>query len=479
MPNKMAPWGVSLIRHEVKFEDTTLFEGAYPAKRPFYPLASDVYQEVIPSIGDQYPYPIKALFLYMGSPVYALPAGHTLIEILTDLQKLPLFITSDIVIGETSMYSDYIFPDITYMERWEFHGSHPSVRQKVQPIRQPVIAPLVETATVYGQEMPITLETTLLGFAEKLGLPGFGQDGFEKGVDLIRPEDMYLRMVANVAAGEKDDGADAVPDASDEEVQLFLDSRKHLPKTVFDPDHWKATVGEKWWRKVVYVLNRGGRFEDYDKAFDGAQIKNKYGQLINIYQEKTAKTKDSMTGKSLPGYATYIPAGRDAMGQDIEDAGYDLALITFKDVSQTKSRTIGSPWLTSLLPENAVQVNKRDADRLGIKDGDQVRLVSASNPEGIWDLKNGVTMPMIGKARVIQGIRPGVVAFSLGHGHWAYGSRDVSIDGHLIKADARRGTGIHGNAAMRVDPVLKNTTLGDLVGGSAVFYDSKVKLVKA
>jgi tetrathionate reductase subunit A len=35
------------------------------------------------------------------------------------------------------------------------------------------------------------------------------------------------------------------------------------------------------------------------------------------------------------------------------------------------------------------------------------------------------------------------------------------------------------NAAMRVDPYLKNTTLVDPVGGSAVFYDTKVKVVKA
>jgi hypothetical protein len=31
---------------------------------------------------------------------------------------------------------------------------------------------------------------------------------------------------------------------------------------------------------------------------------------------------------------------------------------------------------------------------------------------------------------------------------------------------------------MRVDPVLKNTGLVDLTGGSAVFYQSQVKLVK-
>ncbi|MBI3988417.1 MAG: hypothetical protein HY347_02240 [candidate division NC10 bacterium] len=135
-------------------------------------------------------------------------------------------------------------------------------------------------------------------------------------------------------------------------------------------------------------------------------------------------------------------------------------------------------WLLSLLPENSILLNKRDADRLGLKEGDQVKVVSVTNPEGAWDLKNGRKIPMLGKVRVIQGIRPGVIAFSLGHGHWAYGSNDVIVDGQVIKGDPRRATGIHANAALRVDPVLKNTCLSDLTGGSAVFYDTRVKLIK-
>ena len=52
------------------------------------------------------------------------------------------------------------------------------------------------------------------------------------------------------------------------------------------------------------------------------------------------------------------------------------------------------------------------------------------------------------------------------------------MDGKVIKGDPRRGKGLHGNAAMRVDPVLGNTCLEDPTGGSAVFYDTQVKLVK-
>ncbi|WP_285718888.1 hypothetical protein, partial [Pelosinus sp. IPA-1] len=75
--------------------------------------------------------------------------------------------------------------------------------------------------------------------------------------------------------------------------------------------------------------------------------------------------------------------------------------------------------------------------------------------------------------------RPGVVGFSLGSGHFANGSKDVTIDGATIKGDSRRSKGIHANVTMRVDPILKNTGLQDLVGGSICFYDTKVKLIRA
>ncbi len=476
MPGKAAPFGVSLLRHDVKYEETTLFAG-YPAKRPWFPLSSDLYQEIVPSAGDAYPYPIKALFLYMGSPVYALPAGHTNIAILSDVAKVPLFVASDIVIGETSMYADYIFPDLSYLERWEFHGSHPSVAPKIQPVRQPVIAPIPETVTVFGEAMPLSLEALLLGIAERLDLPGFGKDGFGPKQPFARPDDLYLRMVANVAAGDRP--GDAVPDASDEEVRLFLASRRHLPKTVFDPARWERTVGGEWWRKVIYVLNRGGRFQDADKAYDGDRVANRYGTLINLYQEKTARTKSAMTGKPFPGLATYLPAPADSLGRPIADQGYDLRLITFREISHTKSRTAADYWLLQLLPENSVIMNEVDATRLGLKDGQTVKIASATNPEGVWRLGGGRTRPMAGKLRVIQGIRPGVVAFSLGHGHWAYGAADVVVDGKVVKGDPRRGKGIHANAAMRVDPVLGNTCLSDLTGGSAVFYDTDVRVVRA
>ncbi len=475
-PKKLTGFGLDIIRGGAVYEESTIFSG-YPAKRPWYPLASDVYQEVIPSCGDAYPYPIKALILYMGAPVYALPAGHALIPILANPAKIPLFISSDIVISEHSLYADYIFPDLTYLERWEFHRTHPSIVHRVSPVRQPAIPPIPETVEVFGEPMPISMESVFMALAEYMGMPGWGSDGFGPGRQLKRPEDFYLKMVANVAFGDSSAGTDVCPDADDEELRIFLAARRHLPPSVFDADKWRAAVGDAWWRKVVYVLNRGGRWWSYDEAWTSTgQTKAKYGKLVNLYQEKPATLKNSMTGKGMRPLPGYVPIA-DALGRPIADTGFDLYLITSRTMLMTKSRTVSNYWLLDRKPFNEIEIHPQDATRLGLRNGQKVKITCATNPAGEWDLANGTKIPIVGALKVTEKIRPGVVNFVLGYGHWAYGANDQIVDGVVVKGDRRRSAGVHANAAMRLDDHLGNTTLSDVIGGSAVFYDTKVRLV--
>jgi anaerobic selenocysteine-containing dehydrogenase len=305
VPGKIPAFGISVIRHGVSYDKTTIFEG-YPAKRNWYPLVSDVYEEIIPSIGDAYPDPTKALLLYMGAPTYALPAGHTNIEILCDTQKVPLFIACDILVGATSKYADYIFPDLTYLERWEFQGSHPNMNLQVQPVRQPVMAPIPENCSVFREQMPICMESLLMALGEKLGIKAFGPNAFGPGQDLNHLDAFYLRAVANIAAGSKP--GEAVADADARELELFEKSRRHLPPTVFDTARWKAIAGDANWAKVVHVLNRGGRFQDPSAMKKAApQLPNPYGKLLCLYQEKTAKQRYAGTGKHYIGHTCYLP----------------------------------------------------------------------------------------------------------------------------------------------------------------------------
>jgi tetrathionate reductase subunit A len=476
-PGKPGAFGISSIRHGVDYEKTTLFAG-YPAKRNWYPLSSDIYEEIIPSIGDAYPYPVKALFMYMGAPTYSLPAGNTNIKVLCDLERVPLFVASDILVGTTSIYADYIFPDLSYLERWEFQGSHPCVPNKVQPVRQPAMAPIPENCTVYGQQIPMSFEAMILAIAEQLKLPGFGENAFGQDLHFKHPDDFYIRAVANLAFGEKPDGSQAVPDATENELKIFREARRFLPAGVFLEDRWKAIASEKLWPKVVYVLNRGGRYEDHAKAYKGQRMAHPYGAMLNMYQEKTASTIHAGTGKKNSGITTYV-AIKDFHGKEPEEfrKGHDLALITHRSIVHCKSRTICDPWLTPLMPENSVLVNPLDAKRLGLKHGQAVKVVSATNPSGEWDLGVGNKKAMIGHVTLTETMRPGVVSFALGFGHWATGASDVTIDGSVIKGEPRRAAGIHANAAMWVDPALKNTCMLDPVGGSVSFYDTYIRLV--
>ncbi len=476
---KLTTFGISSIRHNLDYEKTTIFNG-YPAKRNWYPLSSDIYEEVIPSIGDAYPYPVKALFTYMEAPTYSLPAPQTNIEILLDLKKLPLHIANDILIGSTSMYADYIFPDLSFLERWEFQGTHFSMTNKIQPIRQPVIAPIPESCTVFGQKFPISFETMLMGIAEQLALPGFGKGAFGDGLDLKHPDDLYLRQVANLAFGEKPDGSQSVPDADDREMKLFLNARTHLPAEIFDPARWEAIVGTKMWRKVVYVLNRGGRYEDYGKGWNGDRQGHPWGKLLNMYQEKTAKTIHAGTGKKYRGHAQHLPI-QDYHGASLDPyrKGYDLELITHRTIVHTKSRTIADPWLSKLMPDNGILINPVDVKRLGLHEGQQVKIISATNLTGDYEIAKGVRQTMVGTIKPTETLRPGVISFALGFGHFATGANDVTIDGVVIKGEERRRAGIHANAAMWIDPTLKNTCLFDPIGGSVSFYDTWVRLEPA
>lgn len=477
-PNKFTPFGHKITREGSHYEKSTLFNG-YPAKRPWLPFTNNVYQEALPSAADGYPYPIKALWLHMGTPGYAAPAGHTALPILADVNKIPLFFATDVVLGESTMYADYVFPDTAVWERFGTPHASPDVPLAASKFRQPTITPLTEVVTVYGEKMHCSFEAVLLAIAERLNLPGFGKDGFGSGWDLTRPEDWYLKLAANIAVGDKE--GDSVEEASFDEIKTFIEARKHLKPTVFSPERWEKAVGSDKWKKTITVLNRGGRWADWkDDVTDGkGMLHKKFGKQLNLYSEHVAMGRHSFTGKRFSGIAIYEPP-KDAAGNVAVDMDMPLQLITYKEILGGQSRTLpNNYWMSSILPENYILINSETAEKLGFKDGDKARLISATNPDGKWPLPNREAVDMVGKIKAVEAMAKDVVAVSWHFGHWGYGAADAVIGGKTIKGDKRRRTGLCPNAAMKVDPVLKNSCMTDPIGGSASFYDTRVKLVKA
>ena len=98
--------------------------------------------------------------------------------------------------------------------------------------------------------------------------------------------------------------------------------------------------------------------------------------MVNIYQEKTYDTKNAMNGGHLAGYARYFPGPYSVTGDLLNDEadGYDLRMITHREIMQTKSRTSSNYWLLALLPENSIIMNLVDAEARGLAYGDRVRI---------------------------------------------------------------------------------------------------------
>lgn len=481
-PNKLKSFGHKINREGSFYEKSSLFrKDGYPAKRPWFPHTGNVYQEIIPSAQDGYPYKIKALMTHKGTPVFASPAGHKMIEVLVDLDKIPLYFASDIVIGETSMYADYIFPDIAIWERWGFPHTTPADPVKQSKLRQPTIEPLVEKVKVFDEEMHVGMETVMLAIAEKLQLPGYGKNGFAPGMDFTRQEDFYLKMAANIAAG--DEPGKSVPDVSEKDMKIFLNARKHLSKATFNVERFSQAVidssGTNWWKKVVYVLNRGGRMENFDSYLNsGDKIPHKFGKMFNFYVEPVALSKHPFNGKRFSGIALSEPV-KGYNDKPVDQGKHELTLITYKEIIGGQSRSLpNNYWLAAIGPENHIIMNATTAKQFNLNEGDYAKIISSTNPDGVWDLKNGEVKPVAGKVKIVQGLRPGVVSVSWSYGHWAYGENNVTIDGYEVEGDERRKAGLCPNSVMQVDPILKNVTLEDLIGGSASYYDSKVSVVK-
>ena len=485
-PRKVTSFGTPVNREQSRFDDSTLFDGKFDAKRPWYPFAPNVYQEVVPSAGEGYPYNIGCLFLHKGTPVMACPTGHKQIDILRDPQRIPLYVACDIVIGESSMYADYIIPDLAVWERWGTPHITPAMLSTVSKIRQPVAAPVTETAIVDGEAMPISLEAFLIAIAKRLGLSGFGKDAFRPGLPFDRPEDFYLKAVTNIATGDRlaADGRpiQAAPEADDEEIELFRKARRHLPPEVFDEEKWKRATGDpdKFWRRVVATLNRGGNFENWENRYTGEKQTHPYSGNFNIYIEPVATARNSTTGEFFDGLPRLEPV-RNAGGQAIDDADYPLTLITYKDILGGQSRTMAAnPWLVEQVGHdsgNHVLMSRRDAQKLGLRSGQRVRVSSATLPEGRFAINPDEYREVVGTLEIREGLRPGVVAISWHCGHWAYGSDDVLINGQQIAGDPQRSRGILPNPVFREDTSIGKVCLSDPIGGSASFQ-TQVKIEK-
>ncbi|MDR5656700.1 molybdopterin-dependent oxidoreductase [Halodesulfurarchaeum sp. HSR-GB] len=550
VPDGRTPWGLPITRalHNAEdFEGTRLFPDEdgdpYPAERPWFRLAPQhQVQEIYHSAQDEYPYSINALFLrtYSENHVMAAAGGDNITDALRDEDAIELLVAFDTVIGEMSENADYILPEPTYLERWENFGTYPNKRLADDKISHPAVRVLPDTKL--SEQVLIDLLKELETTTGE-SMPGVGEDAIiDQNGDtwpLHDPEDFYLKMTANLAFQTKTLDPDRaaleqsnslppgldresfpyeespVPDAADDELQAFREAHETGLGEFFDYEEWKGKVKPEEWRKVVTVLNRGGRFEEpipnYAEAFEKHGFDYDYAER---YDPSNAYVGDKMRYR-LDGEVTFfneiMPVGKDAYDgthfdplpkvTDVTHFNGDvltpvtsdteperpLHLINWKPRTQGMTRTQNAPWLRETRPENPVWINPDDADPRGIENGDAIEIdAGRKTVEGI--------------AMVTEGIRPGVVGTMWGWGRHGDGAMERTVDDEAIApANDRYGHSPYefdtpmkeeagyakgrdaGFAVNHLAPV--DTTTGDVgpsdpIGGAQSQYDTHVEITR-
>ena len=87
---------------------------------------------------------------------------------------------------------------------------------------------------------------------------------------------------------------------------------------------------------------------------------------------------------------------------------YEFTLFDYKQIEHKQSRTAQNPILNELAPKNHVRMNPRDAEEIGVSDGDRVRVESHN---AVTD----ETHELEGELMTVRGIKPGTIAIPYGN----------------------------------------------------------------
>ncbi len=451
-PGKVKPKGVDAGRGGFAYEKTSEYkrkvaagENPYPARAPWHAFSQPLGAHWLASLLDGYPYKAKALITWSSNPVYGITGLRETVDAkIRDPKNLPLIVSIDPFINETSTYADYIVPDRIFYEAWGWTKPWGAVTVKDATARWPVVDCLTGK-TPDGRH--IDMETFFIDAAKRMGLAGFGENAIPDADGALHPlhraEDFWLRAGANVAF----DGA-PVPEATDAEMALTGVDRF--------ADILSATLKPEEWRRVGYVLNRGGRFEALEDGYDGDALKHRYGRPMQIWNETVATARNSMTGERFIGCPTW--RGLRLADDTPVDGQFPHHEWPFRVVS-TKSQLHSSmapalKHLRSLRGVGMIGLNVEDAADLGLRTGELVRLTS---PGGSVE----------GHVLARRGVARGAIAIEHGFGHTEMGARTYRIGERVFERGVHLAAGVNFNALGFQDPSCgAPSVLADPVVGS-------------
>ena len=341
-----------------------------------FPFAEEVPYHLPESIERGRPYPIDTLFLYYTNPLFSIPGTETF---RAALEKVPFIVSFSPFMDETTMLSDLILPDGTYLERWQDDHVEPGLGFPMFGLRSPAIQPLLYDVRNTGD--------VLIEIAKVMG--GNMAKAF--------PWKDFQEALREAIKG------------------VYSSKRGSIRADDFD-EFWKTLIERGGWWDSSYPFGewkRGfstpsGKFEFFSQTIEKglSELSKKSGKELNQILKEL-----KIEGKGDKIYLPHFERAR-LVGDEKE---YPFHLIHYKLMTTAEGRGANQPFLQEVFGSHLrerwdswVEINPETAKGMGIKDGDFV-----------WVESKGGKVKS--KARLFPGTRPNCIHIPYGQGHRAYG----------------------------------------------------------
>jgi len=339
------------------------------------------------------PYDIKVAIAYMNNFAFSTPQPERWERALS---KIPFLAHMTTNASEFSWFADILLPDTHHMfEKWGYVKSFANGYRHVT-LMQPIVKQTYDYKTD-ETEIPWLI-------AEKLAERGFD--------NLLR----HFKEYKDPATGQ----------APENEKEFALYSLKHATQDLWDPskykggdkfDSWEDFIKIGVWNSDPYPLKKRWsnmktktlKFEFYSETLKEALGKHAENHGVTIDDVMKA------TNYLARGEMAFMPHFEEPfiLGDEKE---YPFVHVDHKSRLNREGRSANCTWYYDFKDidpgdeawDDVAKINPLDAKLLGIKSGDQIKLIS-------------VTGSLSCTAKLWEGVRPGTIAKCYGQGHWAYG----------------------------------------------------------
>ncbi|MFQ5551281.1 MAG: molybdopterin dinucleotide binding domain-containing protein, partial [Gemmatimonadales bacterium] len=456
-----------------------------------YPLAFFEMSFLLPHFLKEGRGKLSMYFTRVYNPVWTNPDGFSWIEVLSDERLVGCHAALTPVWSETAWLADYVLPVGLGSERHDLFSYETHASQWIG-FRQPVMRAFRrnrgETITDTRDANPGEVwEENEFWIELSWRIDPDGSLGIRKHFESparpgekISVDEYYGWIFENSVPG--------LPEAAAEHGFTPLDYMRK-----FGAFEVAANVYETHEKKIVVVQSDALATDEITDV-----VRTPGGDVVGVRQGDEVVSGFATPSRRLELYSATLAAwGWEELAvptyakshvalSEIDSAAGEFCLIpTFRIPIMIHTRTGNSKWLNEIAHTNPLWINRADAERLGLGNGDLVRV-------------NTVTGYYVVRAWVTEGIRPGVVACSHHMGRWrtndserhGWATAKVSLerDGSRWKLSKQEGqrprttgdrdaslvwwhsTGVHQNLAFPVQP--------DPISGAHAWHQ-KVRVEKA